>query len=306
MRVGVVFSQADSGTDPKAIRAWARRAEAAGFDHIMVYDHVLGASVERLGAGPFGGPFPAPPYTSEHTFHEILTLISHLAGVTSTIAFVTSVLILPQRQTALAAKQIATVDLLSDGRLRVAVGTGWNRAEYEGLGADFDSRRDRLEEQVDVLRRLWTEPLVSFGGRFHELDRVGINPLPRRPVPIYVGSGAADAVLRRVVRVADGWMPLLIPDLDRRTLAEGVARLGELCEEVGRDPVTLPIHGRVYLGDGWQRRVEEALELGCADLSVGFNRLAEPGRSHDEHLDEVIAAKEEVDAIVGSTGGRHD
>ena len=138
MRVGVVFSQADSGTDPDAIRAWARRAEAAGFDHIMVYDHVLGASVERLGAGPFGGPFPAPPYTSEHTFHEILTLISHLAGVTSTIAFVTSVLILPQRQTALAAKQIATVDLLSDGRLRVAVGTGWNRAEYEGLGADFD------------------------------------------------------------------------------------------------------------------------------------------------------------------------
>ena len=160
---------------------------------------------------PFGGPFPAPPYTSEHTFHEILTLVSHLAGVTSTIAFVTSVLVLPQRQTALAAKQIATIDLLSGGRLRVAVGAGWNRAEYEGLGAEFDSRRDRLEEQVDVLRRLWTEPLVSFGGRFHELDRVGINPLPSRPIPIYVGSGAADPVLRRVVRVADGWMPLLHP-----------------------------------------------------------------------------------------------
>ena len=127
-------------------------------------------------------------------------------------------LVLPQRQTALVAKQLATVDLLSGGRLRVAVGAGWNAAEYEGLGADFDSRRDRLEEQVVVLRRLWTEPLVTFRGRFHRLDRVGINPLPQHPIPIYVGSGAADPVLRRVVRIADGWMPLLIPGLDRLTV----------------------------------------------------------------------------------------
>jgi len=298
-RLGVIFSQADSGTDPDAIRAWARRAEDAGFEHIMIYDHVLGASVERLGAGPFGGPFPAPPYTSEHTFHEVLALVSHLAGVTSTISFVTSVLVLPQRQTALAAKQIATIDLLSGGRLRVAVGAGWNRAEYEGLGAEFDSRRDRLEEQVDVLRRLWTEPLVSYGGRFHELDRVGINPLPSRPIPIFVGSGAADPVLRRVVRIADGWMPLLLPGVDRRTLRQGVERLGELCQEAGRDPASLPIHSRVYLGDGWHARVIEALELGCADVSVGFNRLAEPGRTHDEQLDAVLAVKMELDAIVG-------
>jgi probable F420-dependent oxidoreductase len=297
MRVGVIFSQADSGTDPNAIRAWAQRAEAAGFDHLMAYDHVLGASAERLGPGPFG-PFATAPYTADHTFHEILTLFSHLAAVTSTIGFVTSVLVLPQRETALVAKQVATVDRLSGGRLRLAVGAGWNRAEYEGLGADFPSRRDRLEEQVDVLRRLWSESLVTYHGRFHHLDRVGINPLPERPIPITLGTGAADPVLRRVVRVADGWMPLLIPGLDRISVRDGVRRLRELCAEAGRDPATLPVHGRVYLGDSWEARVEEAVELGFADLSIGFNRLANPGRPHEEHLDAVIAAKPTVDAIV--------
>jgi probable F420-dependent oxidoreductase len=297
VNLGVIFSQADSGTDPEAIRGWARRAEEAGFARIMAYDHVLGASAERLGPGPFG-PFPAAPYTAEHTFHEILTLFSHLAAATSTIGFVTSVLVLPQRQTALVAKQAATVDLLSGGRLRVAVGAGWNTAEYDGLSADFDCRRDRLEEQVELLRRLWSEPVVTFDGKFDHLDRVGINPLPARPIPIFLGTGAADPVLRRVVRVADGWMPLLIPGLDRIQVAEGVRRLRELCDEAGRDPTTLPIHGRVYLGDGWQRRVEEAAELGFADLSIGFNRLAHPGRPHDEHLDAVIAAKTELDALV--------
>jgi probable F420-dependent oxidoreductase len=297
MNIGVVFSQADSGTDGAAIRAWAQRAEAAGFAHILAYDHILGASVERLGPGPFGS-FPAPPYTSADTFHEILTLFSHLAAVTNTIELATSVLVLPQQQVGLAAKQIATVDLLSGGRLRVAVGCGWNFAEYAGLGADFTQRTGVLEEQIDVMRRLWSEPLVSFDGRYHQLDRVGINPLPARRIPIYVGSGASDPVLRRVVRTADGWMPLLIPGLDRMSVREGVTRLRQLCAEAGRDPATLPIHGRVYLGDGWQRQLEEAVELGFADLSLGFNRLANPGRRHDEHLDAVIAAKDEIDASI--------
>ena len=297
MKVGVVFSQADSGTDGAAIRAWAQRAEAGGFAHILAYDHILGASVERLGPGPFGA-FPAAPYTSAHTFHEILTLFSHLAAITTTIELATSVLVLPQRQTALAAKQIATIDLLSGGRMRVAVGCGWNAAEYEGLGVDFAERTGRLEEQIALMRRLWSEPLVSFDGRYHHLDDVGINPLPARAIPIYVGSGGADPVLRRVVRTADGWMPLLIPGLDRWTVAEGVTRLRQLCEDAGRDPATLPVHGRVYLGDGWQGRVEEAIELGFAHLSVGFNRLAHPGRSHDEHLDAVLAVKDELDALV--------
>jgi probable F420-dependent oxidoreductase len=298
MRVGVVFSQADSGTDPDAIRDWARGAEAAGFEHILVYDHILGATRDRLGDGPFGA-FPAPPYTSEHTFHEILTLVSHLAAVTSTIQFVPSVLVLPQRQTAVAAKQIATVDLLSGGRLRVAVGVGWNFAEYEGLGVSFADRTGRLEEQIDVMRRLWSDPTVTFEGRFHHLDRVGINPRPTHVIPISIGSGAAEPVLRRVARKADGWMPLLVPGLDSTAVADAVERVRQLCKEEGRDPDTLSIHGRVYLRDGWQQQVEEAVELGFTDPSIGYNRMAHPGQPHAAHLEAAIAVKAEVDAIVG-------
>ncbi len=300
MQIGVVFSQADSGTDPDAIRSWARTAEAAGFEHLMAYDHVLGASADRLGAGPFGS-FDSPPYTNEHVFHEILVLFAHLAAITERIEFVTSVLVLPQRQTALVAKQLATLDLLSGGRLSVAVGVGWNAAEYEGLGVDHAERTRRLGEQMVVMRALWNEPLVSFDGEFHHLDRVGINPRPPHPLPLYIGSGASEPALRRVARTADGWMPLLIPGLDPVPVRDAVRRLRELCEDIDRDPVTLPIHGRVYLGDGWQATVEEAIELGFAKLSVGFNRLAAPGRAHAEHLETALAAKPALDALIGSS-----
>ncbi|MGZ4740209.1 MAG: LLM class F420-dependent oxidoreductase [Ilumatobacteraceae bacterium] len=298
MRIGAVFSQADSGTDADAIRQWAIDAEAAGFEHLMAYDHILGASAERLGPRPFGN-FPSAPYTSEHTFHEVLVLFSHLAAVTSRMHFITSVLVLPQRQTAVVAKQIATIDLLSGGRIRLAAGVGWNAAEYEGLGVDFADRIALLEEQIDVLRLLWTQPLVDFDGRFHHLHGVGINPLPTHPLPILIGSGASDAVLRRVVRKADGGMPLLIPGLDPIDIGTAVAKVRQLAEEAGRDPASLPIHGRVYLGPGWQAAVEQAVQLGFSDCSIGFNRLAQPGLSHAEHLRAVIAAKPEIDAIVG-------
>jgi probable F420-dependent oxidoreductase len=298
MRIGAVFSQADSGTDPEAIRQWAIDAESAGFDHLLAYDHVLGASAARLGPGPFGS-FPSAPYTSEHTFHEILVMFSHLAAVTTRMHFITSVLVLPQRQTALVAKQIASIDLLSSGRIRVAVGVGWNAAEYEGLGVDFADRTALLEEQIDVLRMLWSQPIVNFDGRFHHLHGVGINPLPTRPIPVLIGSGASDAVLQRVVRKADGWMPLLIPGLDPIDIGSAVTKLRRFAEEAGRDPSSLPIHGRVYIGPGWQAAVEQALELGFSDCSIGFNRLVEPGLSHAEHLQVVIAAKPEIDALVG-------
>lgn len=298
MRIGAIFSQADSGTDPEAIRRWAIGAEAAGFDHLMAYDHVLGASPDRLGPGPFGS-FPAAPYTSEHTFHEMLVLFSHLAAVTTRLEFISSVLVLPQRQTAVVAKQIATIDLLSGGRVRTAVGVGWNRAEYAALGVRFTDRVALLEEQIDVLRLLWSQPLVDFEGRFHSLRGVGINPLPTRPLPVLIGSGGSDAALRRVVRKADGWMPLLIPGLDRIELGAAVARLRQLADEAGRDPASLPIHGRVYLGPGWQAGVEQARALGFSDCSIGFNRLAHPGVAHSEHLEIITAAKSEIDGFVG-------
>ena len=298
MRIGAVFSQADSGTDPDAIRQWAIDAEAAGFEHLMAYDHVLGASAERLGPGPFGN-FPNPPYTSEHTFHEILVLFSHLTALTTTMSFVTSVVVLPQRQTAVVAKQVASIDLLSGGRIRLAVGVGWNAAEYEGLGAEFADRTAMLEEQIDVLKMLWTQPVVNYEGRFHKLDGVGINPLPTHNIPVMIGSGASDPVLRRVVRKADGWMPLLIPGLDPVDIGTGVVKLRRFCEEAGRDPATLPIHGRVYIGPGWQAAIEQAIELGFADCSIGFNRIAQPGLSHAQHLQAVLAAKPEVDRLVG-------
>jgi probable F420-dependent oxidoreductase len=298
MRVGAIFSQADSGVDPDAIRQWAIDAEHEGFDHLMAYDHVLGASAERLGPGPFGS-FPNPPYTDQNTFHEVLVLFSHLAALTTRMSFITSVLVLPQRQTAVVAKQIASVDLLSGGRIRLAVGVGWNPAEYEGLGIDFADRTALLEEQIDVLRLLWTQPTVDFDGRFHHLHGVGINPLPTHPLPILIGSGGSDAVLRRVVRKADGWMPLLIPGLDQIDLPTAVRKLRHFAEEAGRDPATLPIHGRVYLGPGWQDVLEQAVELGFADCSVGVNRMAQAGLSHAGHLRAIIDAKPEIDKIIG-------
>lgn len=298
MQIGVVFSQADSGTDAGAIRQWAVDAEAAGFAHLLAYDHILGASAQRLGPGPFGS-FPNAPYTNEHTFHEILTLFAHLAAVTTRLRFVTSVLITPQRQTALVAKQLATLDLLSGQRIDVAVGVGWNPAEYQGLGTDFEHRTAMLEEQIEVLRALWTQPLVEYHGRFHHLDAVGINPLPVAPLPLIIGSGGADAVLRRVVRCADGWMPLLIAGLDRIDLTTAVRRLRQLALDAGRDPMSIPIHGRVYLGPGWQQALEDAKAMGFASCSVGFNRLAEPGRTHRHQLQSVVNVKAEIDRIVG-------
>lgn len=298
MRIGAVFSQADSGTDPAAIRQWAIDAEAAGFEHLLAYDHVLGVSPERLGPGPFGS-FPNAPYTSEHTFHEILVLFSHFAAITSRLQFVTSVLVLPQRQIGLVAKQVASIDLLSGGRIRLAVGVGWNAAEYEGLGVDFADRTALLEEQIDVLRLLWSQPLVDYEGRFHHLRGVGLNPLPTHPLPIMIGSGASDAVLRRVVRKADGWMPLLIPGLDAIDIVSAVTKLRQFAEEAGRDPASLAIHGRAYIGPGWQTAVEQAVALGFSDCSIGFNRLAQPGLSHAAHLAAVIAAKPDIDALVG-------
>lgn len=300
VHVGTVFSQADSGTDADAIREWAVTADAAGFHHLMAYDHVLGATVERLTGGAIG-QFGDPPYTDQSTFHEILTLFSHLSAITQRIEFVPSVIVLPQRQVPLVAKQVATVDRLSGGRLHVAVGVGWNHAEYAAMGVDFGDRAAILDEQVVLLRQLLGQHLVTFEGRYHALDRVGINPLPDRPIPIWVGSRGGDAALRRVVALADGWMPLIMSGVDPYTVGDKVVRLRQLCEEAGRDPATLPVWGRIYVdpSDSWKREAEDAAAIGFSHLSVGFNRFAHPPTPHLGHLARVMEVIDDVRDIVG-------
>jgi probable F420-dependent oxidoreductase len=300
MHVGVVFSQADSGTDADAIRQWAIAADEAGLHHMMAYDHVLGAPVERVGVDACK-PFPTPPYTDESTFHEVFTLFAHLAAVTTSLEFVTSVLVLPQRQAALVAKQMATVDRLAGGRLNVAVGIGWNHAEYEGMGADFGERTPMIEEQVEVIRLLLSQPLVTFKGRYHTLERVGINPRPDRTIPIWMGTGGSDPVLRRVARTADGWMPLIAPAIEQHTVVGRVTRLRQLCEEQGRDPATMPIWGRCYLdgSEAWKPKAQEAAELGFSHFSVGLDRFVHSPTDHADHLRAVLAVIDEIRAIVG-------
>lgn len=200
MRVGAVFPQTEFGNDPGLIRDYAQTAEALGFKHVVAYDHVLGANADRDRPGWTGY------YTHRHAFHEPFVLFGYMAAVTQTIEFATGILILPQRQTALVAKQAAALDVLSGGRLRLGVGLGWNSVEFEALNVEFRTRGPLIEEQAQILRRLWTEPLVEFRGRWHSLPDAGLNPLPvQRPIPLWFGGYAAAAV-KRLARLADGWI----------------------------------------------------------------------------------------------------
>ena len=190
MKIGLVYPQTEFGSDPAAIRDYAQLAEELGFSHILAYDHVLGANPDRPGG-------LAGPYTFRHPFIEPVALFSYMAAFTERIQFTTGIVILPQRQTALFAKQAATLDVLSKGRLRVGVGLGWNEVEYIALNEDFHTRGQRIEEQVAVLRQLWTQPLVNFSGRWHTIPDAGLNPLPlQQPIPLWFG-GTAPAALRR-------------------------------------------------------------------------------------------------------------
>ena len=200
MRLGVVFPQTEIGPDPGAVRAFAQAAEELGYDHLLAYDHVLGADTTNRPDWP-------GPYRAEHEFHEIFVLFGYLAAVAPGLELVTGVLVLPQRQTALVAKQAAEIDLLTGGRFRLGVGLGWNFVEFEALGEDFANRGRRSEEQIEVLRRLWTEPVVDFEGSWHRIPAAGINPLPvQRPIPVWIG-GSAEAAIRRTARLADGFFP---------------------------------------------------------------------------------------------------
>ena len=243
MKIGSTFPQTTAGTDPLFIRDYAQAIEGLGYDYLLAYEHVVGAHRSRFDDPPF--PFrpghSGVTYTHETPWHEPLTLYAHLMAVTSRLEFVTSVLILPQRQTVLVAKQVAELQVLSGNRLRLAVGIGWNFTEYESLGVDWRTRARRIEEQIQVLRLLWGQDLVDFEGEFHHLDRVGINPRPARMPEIWYASSGRDVVLDRVARLCDGWMPLLIPPEEPK---EAIDRLHAHLRDSGRDIASFGIDAR--------------------------------------------------------------
>ena len=198
MKIGVIYPQTELRGDPEAVHRIGLAAEELGYDHLLAYDHVLGATHDRE-------PKLTGPYTDKHPFHDPFVMFAYLAGMTQRIEFVTGILILPQRQTVLVARQAADLDLLSHERFRLGVGIGWNYVEYDSLGQDFHSRGKRVGEQISLLRRLWSEPLVDFDGTFDRIDRAALNPRPRRTIPIWFG-GFADVALRRAAALGDGFI----------------------------------------------------------------------------------------------------
>jgi probable F420-dependent oxidoreductase len=276
MKIGVVFPQTEIGNDPVAIRDYAQAAESLGFKHILAYEHVLGANPVRPGGWQ-------GVYTYEDPFHEPFVLFGFMAGVTETIEFVTGILILPQRETAVVAKQAASLDVLSNGRLRLGLGIGWNKVEYLALNQDFHTRGKRIEEQVELLRRLWTEPLVTFEGSWHSIPDAGLNPLPRqRPIPIWFG-GHADAVLQRIAKMGDGWMPTYRtaeeagPSLDR--LEHYLAEAGRSREEIGLEA---RLHSRLGDLDLLLKRKQTWQAAGATHISL--NTMGAGFKTPDEHI----------------------
>ena len=242
MRIGVVFPQLEIGNDPALIRDYAQAAESLGYDHILVYDHVLGANRETHD-------WLRGPYRHPDAFHEPFVLFGYLAGLTEKIELVTGILILPQRQTALVAKQAAEVDVLSGGRLRLGIGIGWNSVEYEALGEDFSNRGRRSEEQIEVMRGLWTNDLVTLNGRWHTITDAGIDPPPvQRPIPVWFG-GYDDRVLRRIGRIGDGWIIAGGGNTPTPEVTSAVERVKGYTQDAGRDPAAMGFEKVVGYGD---------------------------------------------------------
>jgi probable F420-dependent oxidoreductase len=284
MRIGVVFPQTEIGADPIAIRDYAQAAEELGYQHLLIYDHVLGASTANR-------PNWSGPYTSDTLFHEPFVLFGYLAALTKRLELVTGVIVLPQRQTALVAKQAAEIDVLSGGRLRLGVGIGWNDVEYQALGEDFRNRAARMEEQIDVLRALWTQPVVSFAGRWHQIEEAGIKPLPiQRPIPIWIGA-TADAGIERAGRISDGWFPQRPPDDQARAMLD---RLRQAAAAAGRAPDAVGIEPRLSTSQtpeaGWARYAEDWRDLGATHLCV--NTMGAGLRSPQEHIDALRRVKD--------------
>jgi len=284
MQLGVVFPQTEIGANPQDIRDYAQTVACLGYSHLVIYDHVLGADpTNRPGW---------KRYTSRDMFHEPLVLFGYLAALTP-LELVTGVLVLPQRQTALVAKQAAEVDVLTGGKLRLGVGVGWNPVEYEALGVDFHQRGRIIEEQIEVLRLLWSKEIVTFHGQFHTLNEAGLNPLPvRRSIPIWTG-GQAEVSLRRTARLADGWFPLGQPD---EQMKQAFERLHRYLQEAGRAPSALGIQAQVNANEGnpdeWLQLTKQWQALGATHICL--NTMGAGFTSLQQHLDAIHRYKELV------------
>jgi len=285
MRIGVTFPQTELGGDASAVRAYGQRVEELGYTHLLAYDHVVGAD-PAVHTGWNG------PYDVHTTFHEPLVMFGYLAAVTTTLELVTGVIILPQRQAVLVAKQAAEVDLLSEGRLRLGVGLGWNTVEYEALNEDFTNRGRRLGEQIDVMRRLWTEQTVTFDGKHHQVTGAGLAPLPvQRPIPVWIGAASRPA-LERAGRLADGWFPMMGPGPQ---LDEARDIVAQAAAAAGRDPSTLGMEGRVTWAGDPQKVADDLAGWKAAGAThMTVNTMGSGLRTVDEHLAALTAVAETV------------
>lgn len=279
MEIGAVFPHNEIGTDPGAIKAYAQGLEGLGISHVLIYDHVLGADPDRPGG--FKGP-----YDKRVAFHEPFTTFAFIAAVTERLEMISTVLILPQRQTVLVAKQAAEVAVLSNNRFRLGVGTGWNEIEYEGLNIPFKHRGKRQAEQVDLLRKLWAEDSLTYAGEYHTVSQASINPRPSEMIPIWFG-GSAPALIKRCARLGDGWIPLMgandaakacIDQLKAERTAAGLSWEG------------FGIQAQAQYKDGtperWHSHASKWRDLGATHLAIATHNAGKT--DVDGHLKRVV------------------
>jgi probable F420-dependent oxidoreductase len=276
MEYGIVLPHHEIGTDPQAIKTFAQGAEALGATHLLIYDHVMGADPNRPGG------WKNRPYDKDVRFHEPLTTFAFIAAVTTRINLMTAVLILPQRQTVLVAKQAAEVAILSGGRFRLGVGTGWNRIEYEALNEDFGTRGKRQTEQVDLLRKLWREDSLTYGGKWHTVTAASINPRPEQTIPIWFGGGAP-ALLKRCAELGDGWIPIMGPT---PAAADALRTIKTHREAAGLKWAGFGIQAQAQFAGGdpqrWRTHAEKWRDIGATHIAVATHN-ADLG-SVDAHL----------------------
>ncbi len=287
MQIGAVLPHNEIGTDPGAIRAYLQGVEDLGMTHLLIYDHVLGADPDRPGG--FRGP-----YDKDIAFHEPFTFFAFAAAVTTTIELVTTVLVLPQRQTALVAKQAAEVALLSENRLRLGVGTGWNTVEYQALNEDFTNRGRRQDEQVRLLRELWTSDNLTFEGQHHTVERASINPRPTAPIPIWFG-GSAPALLERCARLGDGFMPLGGANDKSKALIDTIAAHRA---EAGRSMDGFGVQAQAQWGGGdpdrWRTHAQRWADIGATHMAVATHNAGDT--DVDGHLARIAEYRDAVTA----------